>query len=310
MNNGIELRHLRYFLAVAEDLHFGQAAKRLHIAQPPLSQQIRQLERMLGHALFVRTSRSVELTPAGEVLIERARRTLAKVQEDVEAVQRVGRGEDGSLTVGFVESAILSRLPAVLGRYRSVYPKVQLRLHEFHTQQLVDALRNGLVDVGLARDAGQEDWLQVEPVVIEPFILVVPRVHRLARQETVPWAELKDEPFVFFEQSAGQKAWDRTMENCARFGFQPRIVQAAEQWLTVLRLVGAGLGVTVAPASVAGIAHADVVCLKLTPQGGATHLDLVCRRDVSNPLVGGFRRLVLEGFAEPPQGSSEEFPMP
>ncbi|MGJ5815370.1 LysR substrate-binding domain-containing protein [Paludibaculum fermentans] len=310
INEEIELRHLRYFLAVAEDLHFGQAAKRLHMAQPPLSQQIRQLERMLGHALFVRTSRSVELTPAGQVLMERARRTLAKVREDVEAVQRTGRGEVGSLTVGFVESAILSRLPAVLGRYRAVYPKVQLRLHEFHTQQLVDALRNGLVDAGLARDAGAEDWLQVEPVVIEPFILAVPKTHRLAKQETASWAELKDEPFVFFERSAGQKAWDRTMENCTRFGFRPNIVQEAEQWLTVLRLVGAGLGVTVAPASVAGIAHADVRCLKLTPQGGATHLDLVYRRDASNPLVGGFRRLVLEGFSEPAAGAVEEFPMP
>ncbi len=310
INGEIELRHLRYFLAVAEELHFGQAARRLHIAQPPLSQQIRQLERMLGHSLFVRTSRSVELTPAGEVLKERARRTLAKVQEDVEAVQSVGRGEDGSLTVGFVESAILSRLPAVLRRYRSAYPKVQLRLHEFHTQQLVDALRNGLVDVGLARDAGSEDWLQVEPVVIEPFILVVPKAHRFAEHEAVSWAELKDQPFVFFERSAGQKAWDRTMENCARFGFQPPIVQEAEQWLTVLRLVGAGLGVTVAPASVARIAHADVACLRLTPQGGATHLDLVYRRDANNPLVGGFRLLALDGFAEPAQSSSEDFPRP
>ncbi|MBN9662768.1 MAG: LysR family transcriptional regulator [Acidobacteria bacterium] len=309
MNSEIELRHLRYFLAVAEDLHFGQAAKRLHIAQPPLSQQIRQLERMLGHDLFVRTSRSVKLTKAGEVMVERARRTLAKVQEDVEAVQRVGRGEDGSLTVGFVESAILSRLPAVLGRYRAVYPKVQLRLHEFHTRELVDALRNGLVDAGLARDAGTEEWLEVEPVVIEPYIAVVPVGHRLAKEPAIPWTLLKDEPLVFFERSAGQTAWERTMENFARYGFQPKVVQEAEQWLTVLRLVGAGLGVTVAPASVAGIAHADVVCLQLTPPGGATHLDLVYRRDASNPLVGSFRRLVLDGFAETELKDAEEFPV-
>jgi DNA-binding transcriptional LysR family regulator len=100
------------------------------------------------------------------------------------------------------------------------------------------------------------------------------------------------------------------MENFARYGFQPNVVQEAEQWLTVLRLVGAGLGVTVAPASVAGIAHADVICLKLTPPGGATHLDLVYRKDASNPLVGGFRRLVLEGFAEPELKDPEDFPMP
>lgn len=295
----VELRHLRYFLAVAEELHFGQAAKRLHMAQPPLSQQIRQLERILGHALFVRTSRSVELTPAGEILVERARRTLSKVEEDMEAVRSVGRGEKGSLTVGFVGSAMLTRLPAVLGRYRLLYPKVQLKLHEFHTQLLVDALRNGMVEVGLARDAGEEDWLRVEPVFVEPFILVVPKAHRLARQKTVAWAELKSEPFVFFERTAGQQAWDRTVENCERHGFQPNVVQEAPQWLTVLRLVGAGLGVTIAPTSVEGIAAPDVVCRTLTPPGGATNLDLVYRKDASSPLVEGFCRLVREMFAQP-----------
>lgn len=294
----IELRHLRYFLAVSEDLHFGRAARRLHMAQPPLSQQIRQLERMVGHDLFVRTSRSVELTPAGEVLRERARRTLEKVEEDVEAVRRVGRGEDGSLTVGFVESAILSRLPAVLGRYRQRYPRVRLRLHEYHTQQLEEALHNGLVDTGLARDAGDEDWMVVEPVVREPFVLVAPVDHRLARQKTVAWIELRHEPLVFFERTAGQQAWNRAMVNFERHGFQPNIVQEAEQWLTVLRLVGAGLGVTVAPACVAGIAHADVACRPLIPVGGQTQLDLVYRKDTVNPLVGGFRRLLLDGFAE------------
>lgn len=305
MENEIELRHLRYFVAVAEDLHFGHAARRLHIAQPPLSQQIRQLERMVGHPLFVRTSRSVKLTPAGEVLRERARRTLEKVGEDVEAVRRVGRGEDGSLTVGFVESAILSRLPAVLSRYRARYPRVRLRLHEFHTQQLEDALRNGLVDAGLARDAGEEEWMRVEPVVVEPYILVAPAGHRLARHESVAWAELRHEPLVFFERTAGQTAWARAIANFERWGFQPNVVQEAEQWLTVLRLVGAGLGVTVAPRSVAEIAHRDVVWRPLTPAGSPSQLDLIYRRDAANPLVDGFRRLVLDGFA-----ARDEFPGP
>lgn len=120
MDEQIELRHLRYFLAVAEELHFGRAAQRLHMAQPPLSQQIRRLEEVIGHPLFVRSSRSVKLTPAGEVLLERARRTLGKVSEDLEAVRSVGRGEVGSLTVGFVGSAVLTAMPSVLRRYRAV----------------------------------------------------------------------------------------------------------------------------------------------------------------------------------------------
>src|SRR5882757_444292 len=113
----MELRHLRYFVTVAEELHFGRAAKKLHIAQPPLSQQIRRLEAMVGHALFLRTSRAVQLTACGKALLERARRTLPRVNEDLEFVRRVGRGESGSLRVGFIGSGMLTRLPAVLGRY-------------------------------------------------------------------------------------------------------------------------------------------------------------------------------------------------
>src|ERR1700742_4707138 len=128
----IEVRHLRYFIAVAEELHFGRAALRLHMAQPPLSQQIRRLEEMLGHALFLRTSREVRLTAAGEELLERARRTLRKIESDIAAARKIGRGEAGSLTVGFIGSGMLTALPKMLGRYRRQYPEVDLQLREFH----------------------------------------------------------------------------------------------------------------------------------------------------------------------------------
>src|SRR5215831_16743869 len=124
----IELRHLRYFVAVAEELHFGRAANRLHLAQPPLSQQIRKLEEILGYPLFLRTSRAVTLTAAGEVFLERARRTLRNVQEDLEEARSIGRGEEGTLRVGFIGSGMLTPLPAMLGRYRRLYPRVQLQL--------------------------------------------------------------------------------------------------------------------------------------------------------------------------------------
>ncbi len=150
MNQNIDLRHLRYFLAVAEELHFGHAAQRLHMAQPPLSQQIRRLEEEIGYPLFLRSSRSVKLTPAGKSLMDRARRTLQKVDEDLEAVRSVARGEVGVLKVGFVGSAMLTRLPAILDTYRRLYSRVQLHLNEFHTSQLIDALRDGSADVALA----------------------------------------------------------------------------------------------------------------------------------------------------------------
>jgi len=163
----MDLRHLRYFLAVAEELHFGRAAQRLHIAQPPLSQQIRRLEEEIGHPLFVRSSRSVKLTPAGKALMERARRTLRNVDEDLEAVRSVARGEVGVLKVGFVGSAMLTRLPSILDKYRRLYSRVQLHLNEFHTSQLIGALREGSADVALARDAGPADDLHVEPAFAE-----------------------------------------------------------------------------------------------------------------------------------------------
>jgi DNA-binding transcriptional LysR family regulator len=150
----MDLRHLRYFLAVAEELHFGRAAERLHMAQPPLSQQIRRLEEEIGYPLFLRTSRSVKLTPAGKALMDRARRTLHKVDEDLDAVRSVARGEIGVLKVGFVGSAMLTSLPAILGKYRRLYSRVQLHLNEFHTSQLIEALRDGSIDVALARDGG------------------------------------------------------------------------------------------------------------------------------------------------------------
>jgi DNA-binding transcriptional LysR family regulator len=292
MNQNIDLRHLRYFLAVAEELHFGHAAQRLHMAQPPLSQQIRRLEEEIGCPLFLRSSRSVKLTPAGKSLVDRARRTLHKVEEDLEAVRSVARGEMGVLRVGFVGSAMLTRLPSILGRYRRLYSRVQLHLDELHTSQLLEALREGSADVVLARDAGPLEDLHVEQVLVEPFVAVLPKKHPLASRRSIPVARLRDEPFVWFPRSAGNFAWENAISLCEQQGFHPKIVQEAPQWLTLVRLVAAGLGVTIAPASVEQIVSPDVVCRKLSPSGGATTIDLVRRLKEPSPLVNAFCGLV------------------
>src|SRR3984893_17795339 len=174
MDSAIERRHLRYFVAVAEELHFSRAAKRLRIAQPPLSQQIRKLEHHIGHSLFVRNSRAVALTHAGEMLLERARHILKRIEEDLETVRRVGRGEMGSLTVGFIGSAMLTVLPTLLGRYRMKYNQVELRLRELTTSRLVDAIRQGAVDIGFLRDAGPTDGLSVETILAEKYVVALP----------------------------------------------------------------------------------------------------------------------------------------
>lgn len=249
MSEEIELRHLRYFLAVAETLHFSRAAQRLGIAQPPLSQQIKRLETLLGHPLFERTTRGVKLTLAGQLLAERARTTLEKVQDDLSQVRRLGRGEEGTLTVGFSGSVMFTQLPAAINAYRRQYPKVELRLREMVTATQLAALLNGSIELAFLRDGDPTPGIEMRTVLSERYIAVLPVHHRLARKKTLDLASLKTEPFIFFARRRGPLAFDRTMACCERSGFQPAIVQEAPQWPTVIRLVAAGIGVSLLPAS-------------------------------------------------------------
>src|SRR5581483_5261462 len=174
MDEEIELRHLRYFLAVAETLHFSKAAERLGIAQPPLSQQIRRLEQLIGHRLFDRTTRGVKLTLAGQLLADRARGTLEKIQDDLEQVRRLGRGEEGTLTVGFSGSVMFTELPAAIESYRRRFPKVELRLRELNTQAQIPAVLDGTLDLAFMRDGDPTEGIQMTTVLKEPFVGVLP----------------------------------------------------------------------------------------------------------------------------------------
>ena len=288
MNQDIELRHLRYFVAVAEELHFGRAANRLHLAQPPLSQQIRKLEDIVGHALFTRTSRAVKLTSAGEVFLERARRTLRKVQEDVEEAQSIGRGEVGFLRVGFIGSSMLTALPEMLGRYRRQYPKVNLQLSEFHTSGITQQLLDDAMDAGVLRDSGPTDGLVVEPLFSETFVWVLPSRHSLAKRKTLSGGELRDEPFVMPPVIASRRAYDKLISLCEARGFQPQVVQVAPQWLTILRLVGAGIGVSVAPACVQRIAAPDVICRNVQGADTRSDIEIAYRKGEDRAIVKAF----------------------
>ena len=298
--DAIELRHLRYFVAVAEQLHFGRAAEQLHIAQPPLSQQIRRLEQTIGHPLFVRTSRQVKLTAAGEELLKRARQTLRKVAEDVHRTRQVGRGEVGTLTVGFIPSSMLTVLPRMLSTYRRQFPGVELRLREFYTSGLLRALLDGTADIGITRDAGTiAEGLRIEVLLPEPYIAVVPAQHPLARKPWLRIGDLRGEPFVLFSPDVGQTAWDKVERLCQQGGFRPRVVQEAPHWLSILRLVSAGLGVTIAPACVAKIADAGVRCLGLRGAKIFSHLELACREEPPSELEMSFVALARATFRKP-----------
>ncbi|HEY1947700.1 MAG TPA: LysR substrate-binding domain-containing protein [Bryobacteraceae bacterium] len=297
MDRDIELRHLRYFVAVAEELHFGRAAQRLHLAQPPLSQQIRKLEEILGHALFARTSRAVKLTSAGEVFLDRARRTLRNVEEDLEEARSVGRGEAGNLTVGFIGSSMLTPLPAMLGRYRKQYPRVHLQLREFYTSFVLQGLLKGTLDAGIPRDGGPAEGLDVETLFSEPYVAVLPAKHPLARLKTLSAADLRDEPFVFYSQTAGNRAYEKPVSLCEEHGFRPHVVQEAPHWLTILRLVGAGLGVSIGPACVERIAAPDVVCRSLRGATVSSDIELAYRSGENRDIVKAFAAIARSSFA-------------
>ena len=254
MKEEIELRHLRYFLAVAETLHFSKAAQLLGMAQPPLSQQIKRLEQLLGHPLFDRTTRGVKLTLAGQLLADRARSTMEKVHDDLAQVRRLGRGEEGTLTVGFSGSVMFTDLPAVIEIYRRRYPKVELRLRELSTSAQISALLTGTLDLAFLRDGDATEGIQITTLFEERYVAVLPKTHALAAKRSLRVRDLRKEPFILFARRMGPLAFDRTIACCERDGFRPNIVQDAPQWPTLVRLVAAGLGVSLAPACVATVA--------------------------------------------------------
>jgi DNA-binding transcriptional LysR family regulator len=283
----LELRHLRYFVAVAEERHFSRAAQRLHIAQPPLSQQIQRLEAIVGSRLLLRTSRSVALTPAGAAFLERARRVLAQVDDSIEEAARFGRGEKGTLDVGFVSSAITLGVPERIQAFRERYPDVHTRLHEGQTSQIISRLGRSDVDLGIVRDGERTADVISVTLATEGFVAVLPRSHPHARSKRLNAKILRDEPFVFYPRSAGELAYRRNLQPCLDAGYEPRIVQEATNWVTVFHLVGAGVGVTVAPASAAEIRPGTVASIPLTGPG-RSEVQLVTRAHDDRAVILNF----------------------
>jgi len=297
MNDEIELRHLRYFLAVAETLHFSKAAQILGIAQPPLSQQIKRLEQLLGHRLFDRTTRGVKLTLAGQLLAERARSTIEKVQDDLAQVRRLGRGEEGTLTVGFSGSVMFTDLPLAIESYRRRYPKVELRLRELSTAAQIAGLLTGTLDLAFLRDADPTEGIRIGTLLEERYVAVLPDAHRLARKRSLRVRDLQKEPFILFARRMGPLAFDRTIACCERNGFRPNIVQDAPQWPTLVRLVSAGLGVSLAPACVANVAIPGAVYREVHAACRTT-VDLGIKAGSATTLANNFVRIARERLAK------------
>lgn len=274
-----ETWQLRYFLAVAERLHFGRAAEALHISQPPLSRAIRALEASIGAALFVRTRRRVELTPEGARLLEGARRALGQLQHVVEDLRSMSAGEHGRLRLGFVSLADFGVLPALLKTYKAARPGVALALREMLSPDQAAALAAGELDFGLLLPPVAGADLEHAVVQRERFVAALPARHRLSRgRGRLAVRELADEAFVMAPREIAPGLHDIVAALTARAGFAPRVAQEAIQMQTVVSLVSSGLGVALVPASVANLGRRGVAYRELADSHPRLDLWLAWRR--------------------------------
>jgi DNA-binding transcriptional LysR family regulator len=290
----VELRHLRSFLAVAEELHFGRAAARLHISQPPLSQQIRRLEDEIGARLFRRTNRRVQLTSAGRAFLVEARQALASAERAVGAAQRAERGELGELVVGYVMSAAYGPLPDVIRTFRKRLPGVELKLRNLRSVHQSQALLDRRIDVGLVRPHAADSRIGYEPLWREPVVVALPSDHRLAHQTAVDIAHLATDIFLIAPAEDTAAFHDEVFALCRKAGFTPRIEDGVPDVQAALALVAAGLGVNPVAAALQRFRLRGVVYRPLRPRSLRIELGLAWRRDDDSALVQQFRRVAGE----------------
>ena len=292
----LPLPQLHAFVVLAEELHFGHAAARLGIAQPPLSQQIRRLEEKVGHALFTRAPGRVALTGAGCELLPAARRALTDLANGLAAARAVGSGSAGRLRIGFAASLALTILPGLLRTFRHQFPGVHLDIHEMTTAPQIAALHDKTIDIGLLREPPTDEAeLSFRTVLSEPFVAVLPSTHPLAAQRTVRVARLAGSPFVLLPRSVGPSLHDQIIGLCSAAGFTPRVVQHAVEWQTVCALVETGLGVSLAPASIRRIRLKGVAFRRTEPDTARTRVAIAWREDDRNPLVACLLAAIGQG---------------
>lgn len=296
----MELRHLRYFIAVAEELHFGRAAERLGISQPPLSQQIQALEEEIGARLFERTNRRVELTDAGRLFLDESRQVLAQVDKAVLLARRAHLGELGELKIGFTSSApFTSTIPSSIHAFRKAYPDVHLDLQEMSSRQVLKALLEESLQVGVIRPLALPDAVHWVELFREPLVAVLRADHPLAAgsEDGLAIAALAEEPFVFFPRSYGTGLYDQVIALTRQAGFSPRIAQEASEAMTIIGLVSAGLGVSILPASFRRTRVDGVVYRTLSDPEATTAAWLVRRQNEGSPLALSFIDLVTREAA-------------
>ncbi len=298
MNEPVDFRQMRYFLAVAETLHFGRAASKLGIAQPNLSLQIKRTEEALGYPLFERTTRGVTLTSVGAYLAKRAEVLQANFEDAIRTAQQIGRGEEGTLSIGFSGSAMYSRLPLALERFRRQHPRIVVQLREMYAHEQMPLLLDGTLDVGFIRDGSPTPGLRMTPLMREPFNAVFPQSHAMAKNKEPIWPRvLRDEQFVLFSPRIARLAFHRTVGVCQADGFTPEISLEAPQWVTIVSLVAAGMGISLAPACVTKLNIPGVVFRPLRSKCWSS-IDVWTKTNLANPAAKSLLAIAREEFSK------------
>ncbi|MEH1834538.1 MAG: LysR family transcriptional regulator [Nostoc sp.] len=289
----MELRHLRYFIAVAEELHFSRAAERLHIAQPPLSQQIQQLEAQLEVELFQRkTKRQVQLTEAGQVFLQEAYQLLAQLEKAIELTQKTGRGEKGQLRIGFTSLVTYNLLPVILRRFREQFSEVELVLQELTTTQQEQALQEHHINVGFAHPPLEDNTLNQECIQQEALIVALLETHPLAEQQCISVRSLINENFIMFPRHLGFGLYDQIVSLCQQGNFNPKVTQEAIQMQTIIGLVSAGMGIAIAPSSLQNLQRVGVVYRTVEEKTPLVETAIVWREEDMTPVLREFLQVV------------------
>ena len=297
----MELRHLRYFVAVAEELNFHRAAERLAMAQPPLSQQIHDLENELGVTLFNRSHRAIRLTGAGRVFLEDVYEVLARTDQAVHRVQRASKGELGRLTIGYTSLIYNPLFPAILRLHKKRYPDVELLLHDLVTFEQMQQLRTNTLDVSFATHATQaipamqQEVLDQEPVWHEPLGALLPADNALAAQPHLSLAALANEPWIWFARQYDPTTYDYMMRLFEQVGFVPNVIQEINQQQVILSLIAAGFGISLAPKSTPGIAeNKDIAFRDLVDPTPIVEFNVIWRRGDNSSVLRAFLDTVRE----------------
>lgn len=292
MNENIELRHLRYFLAVAEELNFGRAAERLNITQPSLSRQIQNLEKELGLILFERKQRQIRLTAPGQILLAEVEQIMIRFDQGMRVVKRASRGEVGQLTVGFQGSSVYDVIPISIKAFRDRFPDVEVIMQPMETSEQVIAIAENNLDVGFVIPPTTDANLEVEILLEEPLVLALPENHPLAAQSEIHITALANEPLILASRDRGCGLHEQIFEIYQRVSLRPNVVCAAREMQVMLGFVAAGMGISLLPSHVKNFQRTGVIYRKLTPEAPIAGLGIAWKSNNSTPVLSAFLEIV------------------